>query len=327
MLSRPTSAEDRLAVLAQRGSRSWASVASILDEVDESEHWRASASSFSQFVRRVAYSMGLGEGSLWRYLTAYRYLEQLRATLVGRGIECQSVEDLSKIISPESVELFSKIARAAPDDVLERLARRLVSGQVTRAELRDSWVAFRPVVEGTSARGRGAAVPRITNPTKAQVSRQLHASVTNALIRSGGTWLGCALPTAFGVMADVRPFSKEPRKAAPEFDAVAMLQRDARQPVEVHGLEIFVVGPEDLPFAARRISESLEQREPYVDRLWLAQHHEQAFVGPSHVPEYVGLIVATDEGIDVQRPASETPSKALHAEALLRSVLPWALRR
>jgi hypothetical protein len=128
-------------------------------------------------------------------------------------------------------------------------------------------------------------------------------------------------------MADVRPFSKEPRKAAPEFDAVAMLQRDARQPVEVHGLEIFVVGPEDLPFAARRISESLEQREPYVDRLWLAQHHEQAFVGPSHVPEYVGLIVATDEGIDVQRPASETPSKALHAEALLRSVLPWALRR
>jgi hypothetical protein len=94
---------------------SWITIGRWLDGVASSQIWRQEARSFSAWLSTQAERLGLGDASLWRFLTAARNLEVIKRDLeqcTGDGAEPSS---LAEMLSPEAIE---KIRRFAPIDVL-----------------------------------------------------------------------------------------------------------------------------------------------------------------------------------------------------------------
>lgn len=117
-----------IAALTQGQSRSWAHIGYLLDRIDQTDYWRNEAKSFTEWLKGHAESLGLKESTLWRYLTAGRYYIKLREALTGRGVSCPPLGELPDKVSPENLELLSKLARVAPDNALQRLAEQVISG-------------------------------------------------------------------------------------------------------------------------------------------------------------------------------------------------------
>lgn len=118
-----------LAAVLRGDARTWAEIGRLLGSVEMHGLWREEAGSFTEWLRRFAQQLGKrGESSFWRYLTAGRYYIELRKQLLSRNVQCPLLQDLPERVSPENLELLSKLERVAPPDVMHNLSERVVAG-------------------------------------------------------------------------------------------------------------------------------------------------------------------------------------------------------
>lgn len=299
----------------------WAQIGTLLAEVDHSGYWRTSAGSFTEWLKTISPSLKLKEASLWRYYTAARYYQELHKILIDKNVTIPPLAELLEKVSAENIEILSKLARVMPDSVFLRLAKQVVAGFITRAELRNTWLAYRPVLLGRTARGRGVAVPKFNPSDSNQFDSMLGAQVFTALSASGSEWTGVENPDRYQLFTNVGPeFPADVRKRI-IFDAVVTLRAHNSDPLMFHGIVIivshFVSSTYDL----------LEQLTPYCDFLWIATHGSKFELGKLHLPEHVGLIVAVENAIQVILPAQRTKQSGRYTGELAKGLLLKILSR
>ncbi len=304
-----------IATLVQGDVRTWARIGLLLEHVEKSGYWKNSSESFSEWLRTFGPSVNLKEASLWRYFTAARYYVQLRHTLLGKDISCPALFELPDNVSPENLELLSKLARVVPDDVLQNLAQQVVTGKVTRADLREKWQAYRTVLGGRTSRGKGVPIPRIDKADPQQFDSLLEAQVITALSMGGGEWIGIKHPHLYELLRNVRVESSEKFI----FDAVAILRRKKTDPLEFHGIEI--TGH----YYNTNQMMTLQRNLSYCDYLWLAFHEHSSRIFEGFKPVHIGLIVVDDNGVRVLRHAKRTDESGIHSGDLAKGLLLKAL--
>lgn len=287
-----------IAALESGANVPWPKLGRLCGEVERLGLWRAQAGSFTEWMRHLAMQLDLTEGSLWRVLSSARFYVELRDSLTKRGVNLPPLEALPRSVSPESLELLSKLMRVAAPTVTDPLAKGLVEGSVTRAQLRSTWLAYRPVLAGRTARGRGVAPPRFNRRDLQQFNSRLEANVMAGLLAAGPAWTGTTNPSRYELFTQVRPQSRRGDQRIPELDAVAAVRGKADE-LLLHGIDIRGQIPRSHQFL-----EYVTLVDPFCDFLWIASHDEDVLgTGRSALPEHVGLLLATPASVRVLRAA------------------------
>ncbi len=296
-----------LAALKEMKVKPWMQVGLLLDKIDRSCFWNNQrASSFTDWLKRFGYVINLKEASLWRYLTAARYYQELHQDLTRRGElnspPCNLLninqEKSKKEVSPENIEILSKLVRAVPDDIFLKLAKDVINGDISRAKLRQTWEAYRPAMRGRTAQGKSVQTPKIDLTDNVQSNLAMEAQVLTALLNSGYELICNQEPCLYKLFPNVRPDfadSPTPFRNRFSFSAVAIVRPSTTEPLEFHGIAIYghdYFGSDDSLWT---------ERKSYCDHIWLAIHRRTMALGDLHLPPHVGLMVADENGIKVVR--------------------------
>lgn len=290
-----------LAALEKGEARTWAQLAMLLDQVDSSGYWRTSSGSFTEWIKAVSPSLKLKEASLWRYLTAARYYQELRKTLTEKNVDIPQLDELYVNVSPENIEILSKLSRVTSDDIFLRISKQVVAGTITRAELRETWVAYRPALLGKTARGKGVEVPKINRADKKQYSSMLEAQVFTTLSANKSEWTGIKSPERYQLFMHVSPEFPADACQKFKFDAVAALRTKKSAHLILHGIDI--KGSSLLGDEGTHNKWMLQTQ--YCDFLWVATIGD-VLQCLNVIPSHVGILVACNNFIQVIRPAQQT---------------------
>lgn len=292
--------EEELAALERGESRPWWAQSELLDNIDLSGYWRFEADSFTRWLERNAFRFGVKPPMLWRRLTAGRFVRQIKERLESFGIELPNIECLSEHVGPESVELLAKIERAIPEDVFPDLARKVFLGEVTRAQLRSMWAAYKPVLGGKTARGRGVLPPKINTTDPDQYNSLMEAMALDSLKAAGPVWSGHVKPKLYQVFFHVTPDGYKVAHGSYLFSAVAVI-RPVSGDIEYHGFrycEISILAKFQRDFSAA----------DYCDYLWImvppqlfSESMKSKMLGA--LPAYAGLVLFRNGRVEVLKQA------------------------
>jgi len=219
-------------------SRSWPRIANLLSNVEFYQYWQNDSTSFSDWVRVFSTKLGLKESSVWRILASSRIYSRLRHELSARAFDIPALEELPHYVSPEKIEILEKVRRVAGPDVTDSLVRKVIDGSITRASLRLTWEAYRPVLKGRTARGRGVAAPRYVLAELGQHDSLLEAEFTYAFQTMGPNWTGTVRPIVYRMFAGVRPEKRKGDQRLIELALVVVVREKLTSPMVFHGIEI-----------------------------------------------------------------------------------------
>lgn len=314
--------ESELAAIRGGMIRSWGQIGMLLIRVEETGYWQSVSGSFTEWLKNFCHVLSLKEGSLWRYFSVARNYEQTRHTLVEMGIDAPMLATLPDKVSPENLEIFFKLMRVVPKDELKKLAGQVLSASISRAKLRDFWVAYRPVLEGQTARGKGVTAPRIDPSDMKYGPHLLEAKTLTTFLANNVDWLGVSNPHIYTTFLDVDTQASGSSNVV-EFDAVVAVQESASAPMLLHGIEVkaTVSKPIDGKGLNHRCTRLLE----FCDLLWVVVHELQREFVEESLFDFIGLITVTNDTFNVVRPARRhiTPK---HSGELAKDILKLALR-
>jgi hypothetical protein len=280
-------------VRAHVTSGSWGQVSAILIKAERTGEWQSGAGSFTEWLESVGREIGVKEATLWRYLSAGRYYQDLRKTLRNR-ITAPVLGQLSAAVSPENIELLEKLERVIPKDLFADFSERVVTRNIKRRELREMWNVYRHVLEGRNARGRGKTRPRIDPRDPWQSELQAQAKVVT-LLSAKPNWTGTSSPHFFHVVREIKIEQIDAR-----FDVLALV-RETRQS------RLLFVGVEVTSLIREGVSKQLSRLYAYCDRLWLALARKPENVSLKAIPEFIGILYAEKGEITVKRAAGASP--------------------
>jgi hypothetical protein len=315
-LARANQISSALAALSNEGARSWINVSLLIIQVDELRYWQDTHSSLSDWIRNVSGPLGYKESSLWRYFTSGRYYQQLQITLDKKSITSPKLQDLSPKVSPENLEILAKLERVMPKNSFIKLAQRVINIQISRDELRLNWQAYRPILEGKTARVLRDSAPKISHANPRQKDNLRQAEILTTISLGNAPWIGVGTPDFFELFIDVRP-ERLPEEEYPTFDAVAAVRMDPASITEFHGIEIHS-SHLGLPPSKYHL---LELQHYYCDYLWLAVDSPEQISNTNLIPKFVGLIVVRSGKIDVIRRPIKTDYSGTKALALSKGLL------
>ena len=315
-LARANQISSALASLSNEGARSWINVSLLIIQVDELRYWQDTHNSLSDWIRTVSGPLGHKESSLWRYFTSGRYYQQLQITLDNKSITSPKLQDLSPKVSPENLEILAKLERVMPKNSFIKLAQRVINMQISRDELRLNWQAYRPILEGKTARVLRDSAPKISHANPRQKDSLTEAEILTTISPGNAPWIGPGTPAFYELFIDVRP-EHLPEEKCPTFDAVAVVRMNSSDPTEFHGVEIH---SSHLGLSPSKFH-LLDLQHHYCDYLWLAVDSPEQIANTNLIPEYVGLIVVSGGKVDIVRRPTKTDFSSTKALALSKSLL------
>jgi hypothetical protein len=290
-------------------ARPWGQVSKFLDSIERSERWQSEAGSFTEWLHSVAQKASVNQSVLWRYLTAGRYYEQIRKTLPSRL--APPLDKLPNEVSSESLELLSKLARVVPADTLRSLTERVLSGEMSRNHLRETWKTFRPVLKGRNARGRGTAAPKINLKDEQQRGEQTEALIRTTLVNGSPKWTGVESPAVYRVFSEPRHIPTGIR-----FDLMAVVQETANSPLLMLGVEVkFIHHRSDIA----SLRAEFERLVPYCDRLWLAANDID--IKTLSIPAFVGVLCLRDGVLEAARRAKPSANLGARTGEMAKNIL------
>lgn len=297
----PKTLAEREAALRRGDPATWIQIGQWLNDVERTEYWHGRTKSFTEWLKSSAPELKVKEGSLWRYLTASRYYSRLRERLQVEGVDCPPVANLPAVVSPENLELLAKIERVVPTETFRHLAARVLSGAVSRAELRRCWQTYRSVLDGQTARGN-AANPRF-DPTDARQSESMLLARTRAMLHEEGSrWAGASGSGLFRLYDEVPVGIPERPRGGSVLDMVAVTQAAKEAPLRFHALAIVA-----RPFRPEVLEQLVGRLMPYGDYVWLVFVVGGGASAATSLPAHVGLL-ESGECLRVVRPAATDAS-------------------
>lgn len=288
----------------------WGQVSASLLEVERTRSWQDEHTSFSDWIESRAEISGPSRQSLWRYLSAGKeYLEQRKA-LSARGVRLPKLEDVPVAVSPESIELFSKIRRVAPSSLLQEILVPVLTGTIERKELRGIWNSYAPLLEGKTARGRGEKPGHLNAPRALREG----SDVIAGLRRSGGKWLA-------PVMGLFELFTRDELgdflQGELSADALIVSRERSSSDVLIHGVILHAV----TMTLDHSVSRAL-MLAGVIDRCWLVVARGLAAADLEEINEEVGVLaVASAKAVRVVRHPVPADRQRTLAEEVTRRIL------
>jgi len=305
--------------LAHGESMPWTELSCLLDQVDKTGYWEQTANSFTDWLKSNAHKLGGKESTLWRYLVVGRYYHDLREQFTRVKLEYPPLLELPKHVSPEKLELLSKLGRVAPKDFFEKLIYDVLDNAITRDEIREQWKAFRPALKGKTARGRNVSAPTISSIRTPELYKSLdEALIINAIKANGAKWLGDDSPSMYEVKFHFLNQYIKKEQLSPHLPAVVLYQSSPTDDLEVHGIEM----ARTYNFSTD-LFKRLKEPAEYCDFLWIACNKTIPYLNKfkEYYPETVGIIVIDDADITVQQPALPCKKNFEKANILLKALL------
>ena len=290
----------------------WGRMSRLLDLIDKTGYWRNYDHSFTAWLQNNAPLLGIKISMAWRYLASGRFylrLQQDFPFLIDKPLA-----EVSDELSPENLELVSRISRCAPDDIFKPLAIRVLSGKAKRSELRAAWLAFKPMLEGKTARGRGVVAHMVKPEAISENDQRLvTALMKNQLAISDSSW------TKRGPLHINRVFFNISPSYDRIFDAV-VVTRGQRSAFFLHGIKICLNSEVLSSFFIKGLKSFIDE----CDTLWLAFPSLPDVALIEKIPKPVGIITIDSNGIQTVRlPKGENRpgSTAELAKTLLEIIL------
>jgi len=315
--SNPRAIKELLKQLESGTSMPWPKLSCLLNAIEESGYWEETSDSFTEWLKYNSDRIGLKQSTLWRYLVVGRYYQSLREQLSKVKLNYPPLEELPNHVSPEKLELLSKLARVAPRDFFEPAVEMVLENSISRNELRAEWQAFRPALQGKTARGRGVLAPQINPKNEEQYHSVLEAMIINALRSIGPEWLGKRKAHMYDVRMHVWPDYPNIQNRAPryQFDAVALYKETKSSQLQVHGIEI------GHAFVSKH--NKFVDMASYCDYLWVVinRSNNMYSINQYHIPDFIGVISVEGTEISVIREPQPCDKDSENSSSLLKGLL------
>lgn len=310
----------RTSALPKLARASWVRTGIELARVESEQSWADSANSFSDWLKNQATKLAVEESNLWRYLGAVRFYPELRQSLIDAGHDCPEVQNLSEQVSPENLELLSKLIRVMSPADFASLATRVLDRSAKRDELRKLWQAYRPALAGKTARGKGVAAPVFDENDSANRSKLVVAQTRLLLEAAPFTWLCQPAPAFAHAVHDVRLPEMHARHGNSGLDMLIAVQRTESAPLELHGIEI------RLNLSSQTIPGIVDLAQS-VNYLWVAFAKPYKAGLLASLPAHIGILSINDGSISVVRVAESTKPRPETLLATTQHFLQKALAR
>lgn len=287
--------EKEIQVVRLGNQISWARIGRILLSVEYHEAWQVDSRSYTEWIKRFSIMYGKSASSCWRFLSSSRYYLELKNYLNTINIEAPSLQDLSEIVSPESLELLNKIERVLPSDEKRYLAEKVITGNIKRAELRKYWHYYRPLLNGVNQRGHSY---EITLPKQSSNYQQelVIANILKSLSDLNGQWISQNKRLSL-TFTDLSLFSRDiTSKQKLSFDVVTLLRDKSSDDLELHCIEVLGIKNE-------KDQSITKSKSFYFNYFWLATHVDFDWY-VIKIPSEFGVIeFDTNNRLEIKKPA------------------------
>lgn len=284
----------------------WGPIASVIDTVYQDKIWRFDFSNFSEWMSFVSETYSISRSRCWRYKKAGEYYNKLR----HKNESLCHLRDLPSYVSAEALEVLERIERVAPSEVTLKIENRVLNGDISIRELKQTWEAYRPALHGATTRGRGSSrvVAKIDDKARFGLESTLFLSQNNS-------WTGVNTPARCHVYPNVKDHQKKR-----SYDALALVQKHLDSTVEIHTFELcYQVG--------NPLFEIPRSHESYVDYHWLVTSEADASLIKSSTGAECGLLEVIDNGLHIHKTASKIDHDDSESQPFLKELLKLALRK
>jgi hypothetical protein len=287
---------------------SWGKWATYIMEVEKKMRWKTTHNSFSSWMSDFAVTAGKSEAHLWTMLAAGRYYNELWGELSNAETQYPTLLDGELAAAPESLQLLDKISRVAPTELVKELKLKLMTGSVTRSELRLYWDSYREVLQGRTARGRHVPAPRF-NPDDLNMMRlRMEANCVAGLVKYGARWLGDEHPALYRV---IKTGNDKGKNQLGESLVVLHKHRKSSE-IVLHGIKVYSnILPAQVEVYA----------ELGFDFFWFALPALKEEWQMDRILNNFGMLVVKPDCVDVIKPAAGQDKKPEATEKLLRNLL------
>jgi len=304
--------------------KAWPQISALMHAVYETRYWESVADSFSHWLVQFSEQTGLSKASVWRYFSVGKKYKSIKRSAELHGQKYPDLEDLQNHVSAENLELLEKISRVVEQDEIYPMMHEIVAGTMRRKEMRDRWNAFKPALEGQTARGN-IDTPKVNKKNRDQVLAVEKGRIVEALRKTGPSWLGLTDPEYFRLCTDT---IAEPRikvgdfsspYGRPEYHApsmVILVKETNSTPMVSHGLEICL----DLKDESIQMLSGMSR---FCDLSWLVIPVGIGNINPDAIPDNFGVLgysassgfkVITQAPIDMSPPDADRILKGILAK-------------
>lgn len=260
----------------------WGPLASLIQDMHQSRAWEGSFKNFTSWMAHLTEAHGVSKARIWRYKAVGAYYNELATRFNDRP----QLTDLPTYVSAEQLELLQRIEKTAPNADLIEIILRVLDGDMPMRELRAIWNAYKKAHDGSAPQAMAAA-------------KQFDADCGVALAQQTD-WAGNSKPQRLHVITGGIDASTANRTR--EFDAVALVQRSLREPIEIHCFEFKLCPKNDSH--TRRWDWNHEG-----DFMWAISNSAQFL---KHLEPQIGLMVLTNGKLEIERqPQQQDPTQAL----------------
>jgi len=311
---------ESLANIGRGGQIPWPTLGHMLDQAATTQYWATEgARSFTEWLQQFSKRSGMGVAMLWRILSAIRFYRIIQKNYPE--MDLIPLDAASPRMTPDHLEMLSKLSRVMSHAEFKAQLRQVLDGAVTRTQLRDTWRAFRPVLVGRNARGRGQIAPMANPRDPEQFNSLVEARIYQAIAATGSAWTGIQKPILYRLLLQTGSAPIPESSERYIFDAIAVMQNKSQSTIQIHGLEFMSVSR----FVGRKI-EILKAWLPYCDYVWVATSESMPKEELDKLPMQIGILVACDNQVEILRSAQRIDGNTAKHEAMLRALLAQTLR-
>ena len=295
----------------QSSSNSWVFMAEFLLSNEATGEWSSTHKSFTEWLIDVSKKLSLSESSLWRYYRAAKFYTNLQEELKIYKITAPEFKTLSAKISPENLEILEKIERVTPRDVFITLAKRVLSANIKRNELRSTWIAYRKSLDGKTSRGTGVSRPKIDLADPKNQASINEAQVLVCLNSPDNNWMGMENKNKYEVVTpNFCLMQKNDGGKRICFDAMIVLENNSG--LEFHGVEI---KSNNNP---RQDYLPLDAQAKYCDYIWIAFCEFNSDYGTKKTPNNCGILALDNKKLTlIRKPKRNDPAYKLETSLQL----------
>lgn len=283
-MTNDTEISQKLNLIKKGEIRNWAQIADVLISVQQQNAMQSEVS-FTEWLNSFAKELKKTEALLWRWMAAAKnYKEFMKLDLEKIGIDAPDLQNLPNSISAENIELLFKIKHAISNEMVVDFEKRILEGDIQRAELRGIYVALRTEQK------------KYPNHRDMAISNQFifKTKLFSCLMNKKLTWLDefaytyvleeghrlCKRETYRTLFNINVPFFKY------EIDAITIAYKKPADMLKINGFIIFYSA--DTSFLKK-----IEQLMTCSDCIWVATKIED-LCHLKNLPEEVGIVTLDD---------------------------------
>lgn len=134
--------EHEIEEILSKDTHSWVRLYELIREVEYSKLWRNEYSSFTQWIKHLAYVTGVTESLIWKRKKAGEIYFDYQQRARSRGVSVPNIEDVE--VSPDNFELVEKISQGN-SQIKDELMQQVLAKDIKRSDLVNTWSTIKTI--------------------------------------------------------------------------------------------------------------------------------------------------------------------------------------